>query len=220
MSTRLDFFSILWGSQSKTYCIYGRAFYTEAILLLYAYMLMTWISSKQRLRDSLKLLHHSISVDEKRSRAAVLWNKVEAMQSFQSAKTVLLYWSLDDEVYTHDFIRKRYTQKIIALPCIHEDGLLLRRFTGVETMTIGQQFSLAEPAGEVITAVRIDLAFIPGVAFDGQGNRLGRGKGYYDRFLPQLHCPTIGICYDRQMVETIPVQEHDRGVNQIMTVSL
>ncbi len=172
--------------------------------------------AKQSLRTSIQSVTKNIPPDERRESATKLWERVEARDDFLSAQTVLLYRSLDDEVWTHDFIRKWQDQKTIVLPCIHDDILVLKRFEWEETMKIGQHFSLAEAQGEIIAYNSLDLAFIPGVAFDSQGNRLGRGKGYYDRLLPHLHCPKIGICYDRQVVDSIPIEEHDVGVDELI----
>lgn len=174
------------------------------------------MNDKQSFRYHIQSLTKSISLDERRSHAAVLWSKVEQMAVFHEAKTILFYRSLDDEVDTHDFICTWQSQKIIVLPCIQDDHLILRRFRWEEDMTHGQHFSLAEPQGEIVWYDEIDLAFIPGVAFDRECNRLGRGKGYYDRLLPYLHCPKIGICFDRQVVDSIPREEHDVGVDEVV----
>lgn len=63
----------------------------------------------------------------------------------------------------------------------------------------------------------IDLAVIPGVAFDRSGNRLGRGKGYYDRLLPHIFAYKVGICFSFQLVEDIPTREFDARVDEILT---
>ena len=62
----------------------------------------------------------------------------------------------------------------------------------------------------------INLAIIPGVAFDKSFNRLGRGKGFYDRLLPKLNCKTIGICFDFQFLDYIPSEYHDCKVDKII----
>ncbi|HQG08910.1 MAG TPA: 5-formyltetrahydrofolate cyclo-ligase, partial [Dysgonamonadaceae bacterium] len=62
----------------------------------------------------------------------------------------------------------------------------------------------------------IDLIIVPGVAFDRKLNRLGRGKGYYDRLLSQLKSPKIGICFDFQLLESIPVEDWDIKMDMIV----
>ncbi len=84
--------------------------------------------AKQSLRTSIQSVTKNVPPDERRESATKLWERVEARDDFWSAQTVLLYRSLDDEVWTHDFIRKWQDQKTIVLPCIHDDILVLKRF--------------------------------------------------------------------------------------------
>ena len=137
--------------------------------------------------------------------------KLEQHPKFASARTVLLYYSLDDEVQTHDFVEKWHRQKTVLLPVVKGDELELRIYTGRQNLKTGEAYHIEEPTGEAFTAYeKIDLAIIPGVSFDARGNRLGRGKGYYDRFLKKV--PTmfkIGICFDFQKTDTIPTEETD-----------
>ena len=96
------------------------------------------------------------------------------------------------------------------------DNLELRRYTKTEDMHTGD-FGILEPDNNTITDYSmIDLAVIPGVAFDSSCNRLGRGKGYYDRLLPKLHCPKIGICFKFQFVDSIPAEPHDILMDKII----
>lgn len=79
-------------------------------------------------------------------------------------------------------------------------------------------FHIEEPAGEAFTQFNeIDLSIIPGVSFDRYGNRLGRGKGYYDKLLPKLSSYNIGICYQFQTREEIPSEPFDRKMDEVWT---
>jgi len=69
----------------------------------------------------------------------------------------------------------------------------------------------------VISGNRLDLILVPGIAFDLRGRRLGRGKGYYDRWLPALRGKTCGVAFDEQIVDDIPLEPHDVVVNCILT---
>ena len=114
--------------------------------------------------------------------------RLESHALFRAAHTVLLYSSLPDEVDTHTFIRRWEGRKRILLPVVVSDSELeLRVYTGSSNMRRGA-FNIDEPAGAAFTDYgSIDLAVIPGVAFDRHGNRLGRGRGYYDRLLARLY---------------------------------
>ena len=79
-------------------------------------------------------------------------------------------------------------------------------------------FGILEPAtGSLFTDYdRIDLAVVPGMAFDRKGNRLGRGKGFYDRLLPLLKAPKAGICFPFQLVEAVPVEPFDTPMDYVI----
>lgn len=143
--------------------------------------------------------------------------RIEDHPVFQNAKTVLLYHSLPDEVYTHDFIRKWYTHKRILLPVVTGNTLELYTYTGPEKMQTGA-YGIAEPTeGKFSNFKEIDLAIIPGMAFDRRGNRLGRGKGYYDRLLPFLAGTyKLGVCFPYQLLESIPTENFDVRMNEVI----
>jgi 5-formyltetrahydrofolate cyclo-ligase len=102
------------------------------------------------------------------------------------------------------------------LPVVVGDKLELRQFEGVEKMQKGA-FGIMEPQGEAFTDFdSIDLAIIPGVGFSPQGARLGRGKGYYDRLLPNLHCPKIGLALPCQIADEIPTDEWDIPMDEVI----
>lgn len=146
--------------------------------------------------------------------------RLESHALFRAAHTVLLYSSLPDEVDTHTFIRRWEGRKRILLPVVVSDSELeLRVYTGSGNMRRGA-FNIDEPAGAAFTDYgSIDLAVIPGVAFDRHGNRLGRGRGYYDRLLARLGragVPTIGVCFYFQKLDAIPAETHDIAVGEVL----
>lgn len=135
-----------------------------------------------------------------------------------AARTVLLYYSLADEVQTHDFVEKWYRRKTILLPVVKGDVLELRVYTGRQCMQTGEAYHIEEPAGEAFTEYeKIDFSIIPGVSFDACGNRLGRGKGYYDKLLPLLSSYNVGVCYSFQVSGHIPAEPFDRPVDEVWT---
>jgi 5-formyltetrahydrofolate cyclo-ligase len=80
-------------------------------------------------------------------------------------------------------------------------------------------FQIREPGSHCarVSSSELDLILVPGVAFDLQGRRLGRGKGYYDRLLTVLPCTTCGVAYDEQVVGEVPASAHDVGMNWVLT---
>ena len=165
-------------------------------------------SQKTRHRDSGML----------KSQSAKVLAALEAHPAFRAANTILLYHSLKDEVDTHAFIRKWSKEKRILLPVVVGDDLELRIYSGPEDMATGS-YGIEEPTGEVFTDLAaIDFIAVPGVAFDSKGNRLGRGKGYYDRLLPRIPSAfKAGICFPFQLVEEVPAESHDIRMDIIIT---
>lgn len=125
---------------------------------------------------------------------------------------------MKDEVQTHSFIEKWSKQKEIILPVVTGDILELRLYTGSADLQTGA-YGIAEPTGALFTDyATIDLAVIPGVAFDLSGHRLGRGKGYYDKLLPQLTTAVkAGLCFPFQVVKEVPTEPFDIPMDIIIT---
>lgn len=143
--------------------------------------------------------------------------KLEALPAFQQAKTVLLYHSLKDEVHTHAFIEKWSKKKTILLPVVAGEELELRLYTSTEDLLPGA-YGIAEPAGQpFVDYASIDLAVVPGVAFDKEGRRLGRGKGYYDKLLTRIPAIFAGICFPFQLIDEVPAEPFDIRMDTIIT---
>lgn len=173
---------------------------------------------KKELRKIIAQNKKCCSKDQLKAWSSSLLSKLEGHPAFIQAKTLLLYYSLPDEVQTHDFIERWKDKKEIVLPVvIGPSELELRRYTGKHDLAKGA-FGIEEPIGEAFEDfLKIDLAIIPGVGFDAKGNRLGRGKGYYDRLLPKIQAYKIGICYHFQAVEKIPTDQYDCPMDEVIT---
>ena len=159
------------------------------------------------------------------SRAAILdlsgpiLRRLAVHPRFIAARTVLLYHSLPDEVDTQDFVHYWSLRKCILLPTVKGKDIELHRYAAEDHLETGA-FGIQESTGEVFTDyASIDLAVIPGVAFDSEGNRLGRGQGFYDRLLTRLqhyNIYKIGVCFDFQRVEHVPTEPHDIPMDEIL----
>lgn len=173
---------------------------------------------KKEIRKQIKEIKSRYALDEKKKMSRSIWDQLEKDPSFEQAEVVLLYWSMDDEVYTHDFVCKWADKKVILLPCVKGDILELRMFKGVDSLAPGESFGILEPQGELYTDYSsINLIVVPGVAFDAQGNRLGRGRGYYDRILKETHvAKKIGVCFNFQFLKRVPVDELDVRMDKVI----
>ena len=176
------------------------------------------LRTKRILRQSIRTIKASYSREELKTLSVSMLQRLEQHPVFVEARTVLLYHSLPDEVTTHAFIDRWCGEKEIILPTVVGDDLVLHRYTGPDCLTLGS-YGILEPSGELFTDFdRITLAVIPGMAFDHQGNRLGRGKGYYDRLLPRLtHAYKLGLCFPFQLLsEEIPHELHDQQMDAVI----
>ena len=177
---------------------------------------------KAELRRFIRTTRRPIDSTKLAEWSSVISERLLSHPKVQSAKTILLYHSLPDEVQTTQLLTVLHSMnKLILLPKIIGDGIMeLRVYTGENSLSKGQ-YGIMEPIGEVFSDYEnIDVAIIPGMAFDKKGHRLGRGKGYYDRLLPQLHNTyTIGICFPFQLLDSVPVTSHDIPVDEVITYS-
>ena len=174
---------------------------------------------KTEIRKIVRGLKKEVPLEEKKRRSMPIMERVSTLPAFEQAKTVLLYWSMDDEVYTHEFVRQWYERKRILLPCVDGDDLRLRQYTGPECMKAGEQFGIGEPTGPEWTDLEsVEVIVVPGVAFDKKGNRLGRGRGFYDRLLASTpNAYKIGVAFDFQMVEDVPTEPFDKPMDIVIS---
>ncbi|MBN2610380.1 MAG: 5-formyltetrahydrofolate cyclo-ligase [Bacteroidales bacterium] len=173
---------------------------------------------KRELRLQIKKLKAQLPASERLKKSNAVFSQVENLEIFNTASTILIYWSLPDEVQTHEFILKHKSEKRFVLPVINDNFLELKLFTGVQNMKPGKGMSIPEPEGEVFGDYdEIGLAIIPGVAFDSNNNRLGHGKAYYDKLLPQIKAFKTGVCFDFQLVDTVPVTPSDIRMDMVIT---
>lgn len=175
---------------------------------------------KKQLRKQIRERKKEFSLSEKIELSKPIFEKIEKEELFKEAEVVLLYYSMDDEVYTHDFVEKHYKTKTILLPCVDGDDLILRQYLGIESMKAGEQFGILEPLGKEFNDLeKIDLMIIPGVAFDKEKNRLGRGRGFYDRLLKTVNATKIGVCFDFQIVEQVPTEDFDVKMDVVISTT-
>jgi 5-formyltetrahydrofolate cyclo-ligase len=174
---------------------------------------------KADVRKRMRELKRAVPPEEKLRRSEAILRQLEQLPEWDAARVVLLYWSMADEVQTHDFVNRWYKDKVLLLPCVDGDDLVLRQYTGPECLVAGEQFGIGEPTGPIWTDLdAIQIIIVPGVAFDRSGNRMGRGRGFYDRMLKStVGALKIGIAYDFQMLDEIPVEPHDVKMDRIIT---
>ena len=174
--------------------------------------------AKQSLRELLIQKRRMMSAEERTAQSALILSQLEKMTVFQEAKTVLLYYPKNNEVDVLPLFKRYKRDKVLLLPVTHRRGMTANPYEGNDKMHRGK-VGIPEPTTPPYEG-EIDLIIVPAVAFDKQGNRLGRGGGYYDRFLKkQSHATVIGVGYDFQLVDEVPVRQHDQKMHRIILPS-
>lgn len=172
---------------------------------------------KGKLRKLVKVRVKAISFAEREKRATALLRAIWEHPAFEQAQNVMLFWPLPDEINTIPLIEHAYVVgKNIFLPVVVGDDLVIKPYNPM-AMKPGA-FGILEPQGDPVSPAQLDLIIVPGVAFDAAGNRMGRGKGFYDRLLAGTSATTIGVCYAEQYYLSIPTEPHDVPLNDVITV--
>ncbi|MDE6668296.1 MAG: 5-formyltetrahydrofolate cyclo-ligase, partial [Muribaculaceae bacterium] len=131
---------------------------------------------------------------------------------------ILMYHSLPDELSTRRFLDKWSGRKHFYLPRVN--GVNLEILPYEQTRLELGSFHIEEPTGDdMVDPSQIEMMVIPGVAFDRRGNRMGRGKGFYDRLLQTAKATKIGVGYEFQLMDEIPTEEHDVPMDIVITQS-
>lgn len=172
---------------------------------------------KKTLRQQIRSLKKQRSREELLTQSETILQKLASHLRFLQAEKVMLYASLPDEVQTLDFIETWRHRKTIILPTVSGDDIIPVELAENVAFAEGD-FHIPEPQNHPYPG-EFDLIVVPGMAFDANGHRLGRGRGYYDRFLalhPQVH--TIGLCFDFQLLPEVPSEPHDRIIDEIITL--
>ncbi len=150
--------------------------------------------------------------------------KLFAIPEFQRSRTILFYASFDGEVETFAMMQRAQTLgKTIALPTILKNQKTLTPVAAEDLQALAEgPYGILQPppTARPLAPQSLDLVIVPAVAFDKSNNRLGRGAGYYDRFLSGLpsEIPTIGLAFDFQIVECLPqLASHDHPVSRVIS---
>lgn len=182
------------------------------------------IQEKKILRKQISSVKKLIPLEEKIRRSDAVMERLLEHPEYKKSKKILFYWSMDDEVFTKQTVIQAYNEgKEVYLPVVEGDNLRIRLFEGAAAMVAGESFAIPEPSDDSpeVFIDDIDLVVVPGVAFDAQCSRMGRGKGYYDRLLSAATKEgrpyTIGVCFDFQLVPKVPVEECDKPLDCVIS---
>ena len=183
---------------------------------------------KSVLRAQMRAVRESIDAEDRKKHEDALCERLYNLPALRKAHVIAVYQACGSEASLNDLVRAIRLDggTTIAYPAIHGGGdmSMVRVERGEVPSFVANPLAVTNPGtlgGDVVYADEIDVLLIPGVAFDENRNRLGQGGGYYDRYLEFVgeDCLVIGIAFDEQIVDSVPVNEQDRKVDYIVTPS-
>ena len=182
--------------------------------------------AKRELRKRIGDVRRALPEADKERLSRLISSHLIESPRYRTAQTVMLYVNLPDEVRTGQLLLDAAERgKKVVIPYCAGDRLELFCIEGLDELAAGT-FGVLEPKPQLrgdparmISAERLDLIVVPGVAFDRQGGRLGRGKAYYDGLLREVRPDTflVAPAFECQMVDKVPMQPHDVPMHQIIT---
>ena len=176
--------------------------------------------NKDILRESMRKKRRLLPPDFIQQSSDKIKDTVLSLKDIKNAQLIMVYLSAFKEPDTFNLISELLDSgKEICVPITDMDTFTITpaRLVSLDNLTRGA-YGISEPKEFIsVPTSEIDVALIPGIAFTASGDRLGFGKGYYDRFLKNFNGTKIGIGYDFQITDKIPSDEHDIGMDMIIT---
>lgn len=177
------------------------------------------LSDKRKVRQAVRAEIAKLPTEERTTLSSQIFSKIAALKEVEEASVIALFVSLPDEPQTADFIEQLLLQnRRVVVPRI--EGEVMNFYDISEGVTTGA-FGIMEPVATTpIAPSEIDVMVVPGVAFTQLGARLGRGKGFYDKYLSHngFRAYTVGVCYPCQLVEELPTEEHDKLLDLVVSI--
>lgn len=180
---------------------------------------------KENIRKKILSLRESLTEEEMKLKSELIQKRLFNLPEFKKAKTILFYVSTRNEVKTERMIKsalKQGKRVVIPLSDMKERKLILSELKDFDNELEGGTFNILEPKKEffrLVSPEEIDFIIVPGIAFDKDGDRIGYGMGFYDKFLSSLkkHVHTVGLAYEFQIVNDIPIHDKDVTVDKVVT---
>ena len=169
--------------------------------------------NKRKLRNTMLIIRKSVT--NKKEKSTTIVEKIKKLDVYKKAKVIALYNSMLDEVNTKLLISVSLNNKIVLLPKVIDNQMVFIKIDK-DTKYTKSTLGILEPIGEEYIG-NIDLIIVPGIAFDKSLNRLGFGKGYYDKYLSNKDIYKIGICFRKQLIDNVLVNNLDIPVNLVVT---
>lgn len=172
---------------------------------------------KARLRKLLLDQRDGLSPDFIGIASSKIQENLRKIDYYRNAKIIGAYHSVGSEVRTQGIIQEILNAgKELALPKVERNDLVFKKISNMSDLEIGN-FSVMEPKERCEAAKKIDVIIVPAIALTREGYRLGYGFGYYDRYLHNKRSKKIALSFSKQVVKSIPHDNHDIKVDAIVT---
>ncbi|MFW6172270.1 MAG: 5-formyltetrahydrofolate cyclo-ligase [Elusimicrobiota bacterium] len=182
------------------------------------------MENKEKLRKMYKNKIAGINLSERKKADREICEKIIKKPVIKKSKNVMIYISREDEVDTKNIIDILISSgKNIYVPVTTDTEIKISRLKNMDDLIKGK-FGILEPRPEhreYISHECLDVVIVPGLCFTTKGRRLGRGGGYFDRFLKKIMPKTkiIGICYSSQIEDLLPKEKYDVDMDEVITDS-
>ena len=184
----------------------------------------TLSEQKKALRKEMRSRRASMSKEDRDIASHKIVSNLLNNPIYKSADTIMAYSSMPEEIQLNELFDNAFSNdKILAIPLIIGRGTMRPVFLPtVEDLVVGDFgiMTVRQDKRQFVEFDNIDCVIVPGAAFDRQGNRLGLGGGYYDRFLQRVpNAKRVALSFDYQLLETVPAEPHDAKMDIIITES-
>ena len=176
--------------------------------------------SKKELRKAMNDRLHQLTEGEKAAASAAVCARLSALPQYQQARSIMAFLHMPDEVSLDGLIQQALADgKEVYVPvCVDKHRIEGRRLYTLEQAVCGAYgIRTAPPDNPRIEADELDVIFVPGLAFDARGGRLGYGAGYYDRYLARTRCPRYGLAFSTQIVGDVCASTWDEPMDGVIT---
>ena len=182
-------------------------------------------AAKIQIRDDITKMISALSEGKIAEKTKAIEDRLFEFANFLESKVALLYMNSDYEVRTDNIIKRSYNyNKIVVLPAFdpQQFKMKLMKVDAFDQDLKPGPRGVLEPDADrckIVPMDKVDIAIIPGLAFDEKGGRIGTGKGYYDRLIPRLAITTrkVALTFEEQIVQQVPMESHDKYVDIIIT---
>jgi 5-formyltetrahydrofolate cyclo-ligase len=182
-------------------------------------------SAKEQIRKDIAKAINGLTEKQRSEKTRAIESRLFGFANFLEARIVLLYMDSENEVHTKEILKRSYEiNKIVVLPAFDSERLrvaTLKVDHPEKDLSPGPR-GVVQPSParcKPVPLQKIDIAIVPGLAFDEKGARIGSGLGYYDRFIPDLPATTrkVALAFEEQIIPQVPTESHDKHVDIIIT---